>query len=115
MGFLNRPNAQDVYTCSTLRDSYLPNVMAKNTENLNRITNLECSILKFVWGNWFIFLEISINQKGDKTKFYFHFFIPLNSVSIVNLFLNSFSILIFVLVNTRLYTEPADVIVCNLV
>lgn len=49
-------------------------------------------------------------------KFYFHFFIPLNSVSIVeNLFLNSFSILIFVLVNTRLYTEPADVIVCNLV
>ena len=42
MGFFNRPNAQDVYSCSTLRDSYLPNVMAKNTESLNRITNLEC-------------------------------------------------------------------------
>lgn len=46
MGFFNRPNAQDVYSCSTLRDSYLPNVVAKNTESLNRITNLECSILK---------------------------------------------------------------------
>lgn len=70
---------------------------------------------------WNLFGEIGLYFwklvliKRDKTKFYFHFFIPLNSVSIVNLFLNSFSILIFVLVNTRLYTEPADVIVCNLV
>lgn len=61
-----------------LRDSYLPNVMAKNTESLNRITNLECSVLKNLYLSVKIvyFYSLVLIKKAIKQNFTFIFSYP---------------------------------------